>query len=236
MKVRIKFSKQGPVKFVGHLDVMRYFQKAMRRADVDIKYSEGFSPHQIMSFAAPLGVGLTSNGEYMDIEVGETESSQVMLERLNAQMAEGIQVLSVRKLPDTMKTAMSLVTAADYTLTFRKAAKPENLDTFFEELNAFYEKDSLLISKKTKTSEAVVDIKPLIYQLYRKEDSVFLQLSTGSSNNLKPELVMEAFYQTKGIVFDKAWMQIQREEVYGNTETDGVQSLIPLEDMGEEIE
>lgn len=236
MKVRIKFSKQGPVKFVGHLDVMRYFQKAMRRADVDIKYSEGFSPHQIMSFAAPLGVGLTSNGEYMDIEVGETESSQVMVERLNAQMAEGIRVLSVRKLPDTMKTAMSLVTAADYTLTFRKAAKPENLDTFFEELNAFYEKESLLISKKTKTSEAVVDIKPLIYQLYRKEDSVFLQLSTGSSNNLKPELVMEAFYQTKGIVFDKAWMQIQREEVYGNTETDGVQSLIPLEDMGEEIE
>ena len=48
MKVRIKFSKQGPVKFIGHLDVMRYFQKAMRRAAIDIKYSEGFSPHQIM--------------------------------------------------------------------------------------------------------------------------------------------------------------------------------------------
>ena len=54
MKIRIKFTKQGPVKFIGHLDVMRYFQKAMRRADVDIKYSEGFSPHQVMSFAAPL--------------------------------------------------------------------------------------------------------------------------------------------------------------------------------------
>lgn len=59
MKIRIKFSKQGAMKFIGHLDTMRYFQKAMRRADVDIRYSEGFSPHQIMSFAAPLGVGLT---------------------------------------------------------------------------------------------------------------------------------------------------------------------------------
>ena len=55
MKVRIKFSKQGPMKFIGHLDVMRFFQKVMRRAEVNIRYSEGFSPHQIMSFAAPLG-------------------------------------------------------------------------------------------------------------------------------------------------------------------------------------
>ncbi len=69
MKIRIKFSKQGNMRFIGHLDIMRYFQKAMRRADVDIRYSEGFSPHQIMSFAAPLGVGLTGSGEYLDIEV-----------------------------------------------------------------------------------------------------------------------------------------------------------------------
>ena len=60
MKIRIKFAKEGTMKFIGHLDVMRYFQKVMRRADVDIRYSEGFSPHQIMSFASPLGVGMES--------------------------------------------------------------------------------------------------------------------------------------------------------------------------------
>ena len=57
MKIRIKFRKYGTMKFIGHLDVMRYFQKAIRRSEVNIRYSEGFSPHQIMSFAAPLGVG-----------------------------------------------------------------------------------------------------------------------------------------------------------------------------------
>ena len=57
MKVRIKFSKEGPVKFVGHLDTMRYFQKAIRRANLPVAFSGGFSPHMIMSFAAPLGVG-----------------------------------------------------------------------------------------------------------------------------------------------------------------------------------
>ena len=75
MKIRIKFRKYGVMKFIGHLDMMRYFQKAMRRAEIDIAYSEGFSPHQIMSFAAPLGVGITSDGEYLDIEVHSTRNS-----------------------------------------------------------------------------------------------------------------------------------------------------------------
>ena len=58
MKIRVKFKKWGCMKFIGHLDMMRYFQKAVRRADIDIRYSEGYSAHQIMSFAAPLGVGI----------------------------------------------------------------------------------------------------------------------------------------------------------------------------------
>ena len=69
MKTRIKFTKSGPLKFIGHLDVMRYFQKAFRRAELDVEYSQGFNPHQLMSFAAPLGVGLTSDGEYLDLQL-----------------------------------------------------------------------------------------------------------------------------------------------------------------------
>ena len=69
MKVRVKFSKEGPIKFIGHLDVMRYFQKAIRRAKIDIAYSAGFSPHPILSFASPLSVGHTSQGEYFDMEL-----------------------------------------------------------------------------------------------------------------------------------------------------------------------
>ena len=92
MKIRIKFRKYGTMKFIGHLDVMRYFQKAIRRSEVNIRYSEGFSPHQIMSFAAPLGVGITSKGEYVDIEVLDTENSKKMIDRLNAVMSEGFEL------------------------------------------------------------------------------------------------------------------------------------------------
>ena len=103
MKIRIKFKKWGCMKFIGHLDMMRFFQKAIRRANIDIKYSEGYSAHQIMSFAAPLGVGITSDGEYFDIEVLSTESSQKSLDALNAQMVDGVEVTGYARLDPCLR-------------------------------------------------------------------------------------------------------------------------------------
>ena len=109
------------MKFIGHLDIMRYFQKAIRRANIPIAFSGGFSPHMIMSFAAPLGVGVTSAGEYFDMELTDDSlSSKEMENRLNATMAEGMKVISVRQISDGKASAcMSLVAAADYTVAFR---------------------------------------------------------------------------------------------------------------------
>ena len=86
MKIRIKFRKWGSTKFIGHLDVMRFFQKGLRRADIDVAYSSGFSPHQIMSFASPLGVGLESNGEYFDVEILTPISSQEFIDKFNSRI------------------------------------------------------------------------------------------------------------------------------------------------------
>ena len=63
MKIRVKFSKHGAMKFIGHLDILRLFQKAIRRAEIPIVFTEGFSPHMVMSFASPLGVGIESEGD-----------------------------------------------------------------------------------------------------------------------------------------------------------------------------
>ena len=149
MRLRIKFRKYGPVRYIGHLDLMRFFQKAIRRAQIDVAYSGGFSPHQIMAFAAPLGVGLASNGEYMDIEVNSMEcitnpmgcinsfiecnsepacsgestyslTCQDIMERLNRASVPGIEITSVKILPDTAGNAMASVTAAAYTVSFRE--------------------------------------------------------------------------------------------------------------------
>ena len=88
LKARIKFKKYGALRFIGHLDVMRFFQKAIRRAHIPIAYTGGYSPHMIMSFANPLGIGITSEGEYFDIELKESISSAEAVSRLNAVMVE----------------------------------------------------------------------------------------------------------------------------------------------------
>ena len=158
MKIRMKFSKQGPLKFIGHLDIMRYFQKVMRRADVDIRYSEGFSPHQIMSFASPLGVGILSNGEYVDIEVNSTKDSKTMIEQINRENAEGFCVLSYRKLDDSVKNAMSQVAAADYTMWFREGYEPEDVPRFMKNLLAFCHSDKIEIVKPTEIEKRSMEI------------------------------------------------------------------------------
>ena len=82
MMVRVKFAKYGPLRFTGHLDVLRFFQKAIRRAGLDVVYTHGFNPHQVMSFAAPLGVGLCSVGEYMDVEIASSDGAEDFKKRL----------------------------------------------------------------------------------------------------------------------------------------------------------
>ena len=179
---------------------------------------------------------MTSNGEYMDIEVLSTDDSKTMVRRMNETMVEGMEVVSYRQLDDSSKNAMSIVAAADYTLTFRPGKEPEDLDGFFQKLEAFYHQDQILITKPTKKGERQVDLKPLIYQMYRTGDAVFMQVSTGSSNNIKPELVMKAFYHSLGEEYPPFAMQIQREEVYADLGDENERKLMPLEALGEDIE
>ena len=101
------------MKFIGHLDVMRYFQKAIRRSGLDIAYSQGFNPHQLISFAAPLGVGLTSDGEYMDMQMNTTFSTREAMQRLNQTMNSEIKVTNYVELEEDSQNAMSIVAAAD---------------------------------------------------------------------------------------------------------------------------
>lgn len=245
MKIRIKFRKYGVMKFIGHLDIMRYFQKAMRRAEIDICYSEGFSPHQIMSFAAPLGVGITSDGEYLDIEVNSTRPTKESLRVLNETMVEGVEVVDYVQLPDNAKTAMSIVAAADYDLYFKEGYDaPATVEQFAEGIEKFFTKPSeVLITKKTKKSEKVMDLKQLVYDFKVEskvqEDGVsvpsfYLMLSTGSSDNLKPELVVEALFEALGYTYDANAIQIHRRDVYA-VSADG-EGYISLGEMGTEIQ
>ena len=238
MKIRIKFRKYGALKFVGHLDMMRYFQKALKRAGIDMKYSEGFNPHMIMSFAAPLGVGITSDGDYFDIEVLSTKSTEESLKVLNEAMVEGVEVTSYVALPDTAKKSMSLVAAADYEIFYKKGYEiPRSVAEFTEIYRNFYEEQSeILIVKKTKKSEREMDLKPLIYdfQVQNRNDTpvFYLKVCTGSVDNIKPELVLASMFAAAGLTYHPEAMQIHKLETYTKNEQG---DFIPLDALGENI-
>ncbi len=234
MKVRVKFSKHGVLRFIGHLDVMRYFQKAIRRAGIDIAYSTGFSPHQIMSFAAPLGVGLESNGEYMDIEVHSLTSAKEFVDALNAQMVDGIEVLEARLLPDNAGNAMASVAAARYTITFRAGYQPIFLTQSV--VNDFMSQEQIIVTKKTKKSESTFDMKPFLYECRFDEETNMLTLTVdaSSANNIKPSLVIKTLYELNQQVFDEFGLLITREETYTNVGTLESAEFIPLGAVGSE--
>lgn len=223
MLVRVKFSKLGTLKFIGHLDVMRYFQKVLSRSGLPVKYSQGFHPHQILSFASPLGVGLTSDGEYLDFETEEELSKEIVFNALAQAVTEGfsiseVTILEPRVLNVKKMSAMALVDSADYLIYLKGDDTAACEKTAFEKaMKAWMEQEEIVITKKTKTSEKEMDIKPYIYHYafafdefltgHKLKDEYkaavrcsitpgnsigcYLHLSAGSAMNLKPETILE---------------------------------------------
>lgn len=223
MKVRIKFSKEGPVKFIGHLDVMRYFQKAIRRADIDIAYSAGFSPHQIMSFASPLSVGHESSGEYFDVELNSLSSVEDIKERLNSVMVEGFKILDAAILDEKEGNAMASVAACDYLVAFGdKVPLPED---WKDRLHTFYQQVTIPVRKKTKKGEKELDLKEGIYKMEIRDDNVYLLLDAGSGSNIKPGFVLETFFGTLGIELPAFPFRVRRLDTYKKDEEG---KLVPL--------
>lgn len=227
MKARIKFRKYGVMKFIGHLDIMRYFQKAMRRAEIPIAFSGGFSPHMIMSFANPLGVGLTSDAEYFDIEHQDAVDYEDCVRRLNAVMVEGMEIVNMVPISDDKKaTGMAIVAAADYLSQVKQEIDFTDLD---KKVEGFLSQPEILVMKATKKSEKEVDIKPMIYQLEAREGGLFMKIATGSVQNLKPELVMQAFVRYLGYDPEDYSYTHHRLEVYADNDPEGAHEFVSLD-------
>ena len=219
------------MKFIGHLDVMRFFQKVMRRADIPIAFTGGFSPHMIMSFANPLGVGVTSDGEYFDIELTEDIDMKAAVERMNQVVVEGIDIVNMVPISDDKKqTGMSIVAAADYLSSLKSGVFPED---WKEKAAQFMNQPTISILKKTKKSEKEVDIKPMIYKLEVRDESVYMQVATGSVENLKPELVMQALGSFLGIDLETVSFAHHRLDVYANIGTEEKKEFVSLDQVTE---
>lgn len=209
MKIRIKFSKTGAMRYVGHLDTMHYFQKAFRRTGLKIAFSKGFSPHMLLTFASPLSIGMTTSGDYLDIVLDEELPADQVLSRINEQLSEGFEALQAVRLREEAKTPMALLRAASYQI-YPSCIDRSAAAAIFDQAKSLMRQESIIVTKKTKKGESIQDIRPLIYRLERKDESstpvLSVMAASGSIEHLKPDLIMNAlvhFSIQSGVIPDE---------------------------------
>ena len=195
MNIRVRFGKEGMMRFIGHLDVLRTFQKIFRRAGVPMVYSKGYSPHPVMSFALPLGLGLSSEGEYLDAAIEDGADPKACLAALQAATADELPVYGLRVLPEKAENAMASVGRARWKATLPANMPLERAETA---LKAILDRETIILPKKTKTREIELDIRPMIFAAQVRNDAVFMEIAAGSKANLAPEMLLDLMAKEDG--------------------------------------
>ena len=209
----VRFAKGGKMKYIGHLDLLKVIQMAIKRAKLPVAYSMGFNPHQRLSFALPLSVGVESVCEYMEILLDEP--ADIML--LDKQLPDGLKILSVYEVDEKAKSPAAIVTTADYRLTFDEIKEFE--DGVKESVKKILDVDEIMVTKKTKKGIKDIDIRPDILSLeYDPVGAVMMRLCAGSERNLSPAIVSQKIFEYIGKNDAAQAGQLLRHEVYGNGE------------------
>lgn len=213
MKYRIKFSKTDKMRFIGHLDLLKLFQRTIKRTNLPIAYSKGFNPHQQMSFAVPLPLGMSSICEIVDIELEKYIDENLIVKSINQFSPEGFKILEVRLLDENTKNCASIIEAALYEINLIPMIS--NLD---EVINQIMSQDILSIERTSKKITKTVDIKPDIYTIENISDGdnckIKILISTGSRNNLKPDLFIKYLYDYMKISYSQYEIKYTRLNLF----------------------
>ena len=170
---RLLFEKKGNASWMSHLDLMRLFQRAFKRAGLPLTHTQGFNPRPSVSIALPLSVGVESNCELLDFTLdGQNVSYDEILQRLNSTLVEGVRIVEVyeqgRKIRDLALLRCILNLEYDTQIP----------DCAMENLQALFSRESLIVQKKTKNGIVDQDIIPMIRSItITQEESNILQLN-----------------------------------------------------------
>lgn len=181
--VRLRFGVGEPGRFISHLDILRLMGRAIRRAQLPIAYSQGFSPTPKLAFASTLPVGVTSEAEYVDLQLQTSLDCETVKSRLNAVLPDGFQILEAAASPVKYPALMSLITTACYQI--RTLGEVSDLEPRITDLLA---KDVLMVSVKRKQKEQQANIRSLIDKMAYDalNQQIELQCASGVKANLRP--------------------------------------------------
>jgi radical SAM-linked protein len=235
--LRIEYTKTDFLRYISHLDMVRLFERGLRRGQVPLVFSQGFNPHPRISFAAPLSVGYSSDAELVDIEIEDNWSPDQLPLIFKTCFPADVAFRRYRVLASS-KSLMSMMRASDYQLCWSvPEAVCQEAVSLLDTLSA---RESLLTVKKIKgKKERKIDIAPMIHTVkvleVRKATSgmledaaqdeteamceifAFAHLDAGSESNLKPDLMIQAVGQLmeNPVFAERGHLQVHRTALYG---------------------
>lgn len=215
----IKFSKEGYICYTSHLDLLRLFKRAFKKAEIRLSYSQGFNPHPKMGFAQPLSLGYASVGEYLEFETDEAYDPEELKNLVSAQMPEGIRIFSCESMDGQRRGLAARNRAAEYIIGMPagRELSREEAETLCHD---FLAQESILVLKKQKKSGKMkeLDIRGKIQSLnfLAAGENLLITglLDSGSQSNLSPELLITAIAKFLGVSLDRSEVGVMRTKLF----------------------
>jgi len=220
MKMIVVFEKAPRLRHIGHLDLMRAMQRALRRSGLPLRYSQGFNPHILLNFAAPLSVGMPGKREIMEVPLDKDVKPEEFIHKLSAALPPDLPCLSAHSVDDRHPAPMAQLSAALYEAEFDEL--PQNFQNTVE---AFLSQAEIPAIRKTKSGMKPCDIRPMIYGLNVNGNKLQMLLALCEKATCKPDLLLSSLFTFANL--DRPRGVVTRLQMLG--EKDGV--LMPLESL-----
>ncbi len=216
MRIRITFSKQGALRYTGHLDLHKLWERAARRAELPLAYSQGFHPQPRMSLAAALPLGFSSTCEVLDMRLESDIELEGLPARLNATLPPGIQVTKVEPVDERAPALQTQVAEAEYQVELKNPVDTSELKRKVESALA---SQSILRERRGKK----YDLRPLIHSVELMGDTIVMRLAAREGATGRPEEVLDVL----GIAFEETRIERTRLIIKSPSPTEEIASPHP---------
>lgn len=226
MRMLLQFQKGDIIRHLGLLDLQRTMQRALRRSGLPIRYSNGFNPHIVMSFASALSSGIPGDAELLDISLSGEVTEEECLEAMNRVLPPALAASRVRIVEDAFPKVTAQLRQAEYRIRLRGGDTMKIVAV----IPAFLEESEIMALRKSKRAETMVNIRPMIHKLAVEQSGegeavLTVRVSFVEAATLKPELLLETLCAYAGA--QRPACEIRRTALLG--EKDG--RMIPLIDL-----
>lgn len=217
MRLRIAYTKIGDARYIAHLDLTRVFERAIRRAEIPMTYSEGFSPRPKISFGFALAVGTEGEREYVDVDFRQDLEAGEVLARVQEQLPSGIRLLEGYVLDQGEKPLMAILNAASYRIKVPMALPIED-ERLRKGIHDWLALDHVMVSRHSKKGLTDKDIRPWVKRLegtIQKDTVVFeLEVEMGNSGSVRPEEVLASLRELEKLPLELDEIHVVRTGVY----------------------